>query len=55
MMSYSARLAAFLLINIGFLVQTSAAGFEVERQRVADRKIVFATDCRSTSKPDADV
>jgi RND family efflux transporter MFP subunit len=43
MMSYSARLAAFLLISIGSLVQTSAAGFEVERQRVADRKIVFAS------------
>ncbi|MGI9420918.1 MAG: efflux RND transporter periplasmic adaptor subunit, partial [Geminicoccaceae bacterium] len=43
MMNSSARLVAFLLICIGSLVQTSAAGFEVERQDVADRKIVFAT------------
>ncbi|MGI9509074.1 MAG: hypothetical protein ACR2QJ_06970 [Geminicoccaceae bacterium] len=42
-MSYSSCLSALLLVLGGLVCQSSAADFEVERQRVADRKIVFAT------------
>lgn len=42
-MGHAPRLAAFMLICFGVFVQTSAASFEVERRKVADRKIVFAT------------
>ncbi len=42
-MNYSSCLSALLLVLGGLIFQASAADFEVERQRVADRKIVFAT------------
>ena len=41
--SHALRLAAALLFILGGCFSTSAVSFEVERQSVADRKIVFAT------------